>query len=67
MCEEHDLPEVQVVTDDGREPWELGCPICNAAELDARRNGRSDEATEEEDSQAIEDLAEQVVEATEET
>ena len=68
LCEEHDLPEVRVVTDDGREPWELGCPICNAAELDARRNGRSDEATEEEeDPQAIEDLAEQVVGATEET
>ena len=67
MCERHELPEVQVVTDDGRDPWELGCPICNAAELDARRKGQSDEVAEEDDPQAIEDLAEQVIGATEET
>ena len=80
ICDEHDLPEVQVVTDDGREPWELGCPICNAAELDARRSddgpddatGVEDETEQGGDTEAdergvIEELTEQVVGATEET
>ncbi|PNW55958.1 UNVERIFIED_CONTAM: DNA topoisomerase I [Euhalothece sp. KZN 001] len=67
MCDEHELPEVQVVTDDGREPWELGCPICNAAELDARRTGASDDAADEEDdSGEFEELTEQIISATEE-
>jgi DNA topoisomerase-1 len=34
-CEEHDLPEL--VVHDGDEPWELGCPICNYREYQARR------------------------------
>jgi DNA topoisomerase-1 len=35
-CEEHDLPEL--VVDDGEdEPWELGCPICNYREYQARQ------------------------------
>jgi len=67
MCEEHDLPEVQVVTDDGRDPWELGCPICNAAELDARRNGQPEDTADKDDSQTVEELTEQVVGAAEET
>jgi DNA topoisomerase-1 len=67
ICDEHGLPEVQVVTDDGREPWELGCPICNAAELDARRTGASDDAADEEDdSGEFEELTEQIISATEE-
>jgi len=35
-CEEHGLPEL-VVHDEGDEPWELGCPICNFAEYQARQ------------------------------
>src|SRR6056297_1460807 len=32
-CAEHDLPELVVTyDDDDREPWELGCPICNYRE-----------------------------------
>ena len=34
-CDEHDLPEL--VVEDGDEPWELGCPICNFAEYEARK------------------------------
>ncbi|MEA5387664.1 DNA topoisomerase I [Haloarculaceae archaeon H-GB11] len=34
-CEEHDLPEL--VVHSGDEPWELGCPICNYAEYQARQ------------------------------
>jgi DNA topoisomerase-1 len=36
-CEEHDLPEISIVDDeDDDDPWELGCPICNYAEYQAR-------------------------------
>ena len=35
-CEEHDLPELLVHNDD--EPWELGCPICNYREYQARES-----------------------------
>jgi len=36
-CEEHDLPEIAIVDDeDDDDPWELGCPICNYAEYQAR-------------------------------
>jgi DNA topoisomerase-1 len=34
-CEEHDLPELLVENDE--EPWELGCPICNFREYEARQ------------------------------
>ena len=34
-CEEHDLPEL--VVHDGDDPWELGCPICNYREYQARQ------------------------------
>jgi len=33
-CEEHDLPEL--VVHSGDDPWELGCPICNYREYEAR-------------------------------
>ncbi|THE62870.1 DNA topoisomerase I [Salinadaptatus halalkaliphilus] len=33
-CEDHDLPEL--VVHSGDEPWELGCPICNYREFQAR-------------------------------
>jgi DNA topoisomerase-1 len=36
-CEEHDLPELHVVQDDEDDPWELGCPICNFEEYQARQ------------------------------
>ncbi|NHN57748.1 MULTISPECIES: DNA topoisomerase [Halorussus] len=35
-CEEHDLPEL--VVHSGDEPWELGCPICNYREFQARQS-----------------------------
>ncbi|MBV0901599.1 DNA topoisomerase I [Haloarcula salina] len=35
VCEEHDLPEL-VVDPDSDDPWELGCPICNFEEYQAR-------------------------------
>ena len=39
-CDEHDLPELRVTyEDDDREPWELGCPICNYREYQARQAG----------------------------
>jgi DNA topoisomerase-1 len=34
-CAEHDLPEL--VVHSGDEPWELGCPICNYREYQARQ------------------------------
>ena len=44
-CEEHGLPELLVTyEDDDREPWELGCPICNYREYQARQNGSALEA-----------------------
>jgi DNA topoisomerase-1 len=38
-CEEHDLPHLRIVYDDDREPWDLGCPICNYRDYRARRAG----------------------------
>ncbi|ERH07086.1 MAG: Topoisomerase IA [Halonotius sp. J07HN4] len=43
-CEEHDLPELVVHSDDDDEPWDLGCPICNYREYQARQNGSALEA-----------------------
>ena len=34
-CDEHDLPEL--VVHSGDDPWELGCPICNYREYQARQ------------------------------
>ncbi|PSP75421.1 DNA topoisomerase I [Halobacteriales archaeon QS_1_68_20] len=36
ICEEHDLPEL--IVHDGDEPWDLGCPICNYREYQARES-----------------------------
>ncbi|GAA0452932.1 DNA topoisomerase I [Halococcus dombrowskii] len=36
FCDEHDLPEL--VVHSGDEPWELGCPICNYHEYQARQS-----------------------------
>ena len=36
-CAEHGLPEL-VIHNDEEEPWELGCPICNYREYQARQN-----------------------------
>ncbi|WP_435076928.1 DNA topoisomerase I [Halococcus sp. AFM35] len=36
FCDEHDLPELIVRSSD--EPWELGCPICNYREYEARQS-----------------------------
>src|SRR5699024_12586898 len=36
FCDEHDLPEL--VVHSGDEPWELGCPICNYHEHQARQS-----------------------------
>ena len=48
MCEEHGLPHLHVHSGDGDddEPWELGCPICNFREYQARQNGSELEAIE---------------------
>ncbi|NHN47528.1 DNA topoisomerase I [Halostella sp. JP-L12] len=58
-CEEHDLPEL--VVHNGDDPWELGCPICNYQEYQARE---SDSGT---DLEALDGLgaktAEKLVEA----
>ncbi|WP_248517081.1 DNA topoisomerase I [Salinarchaeum laminariae] len=38
-CEQHGLPELLVKDDDeDDEPWELGCPICNFREYQARES-----------------------------
>jgi DNA topoisomerase-1 len=38
-CEDHDLPELEVHDEPGDDdPWELGCPICNYREYQARQN-----------------------------
>jgi len=41
-CDEHDLPELRITYDDDREPWELGCPICNYREYQAEQAGGSE-------------------------
>mgnify|MGYP000557275563 CR=1 FL=1 len=39
-CEEHDLPGIRITYEDAdREPWELGCPICNYREYQAQQTG----------------------------
>ena len=36
-CDEHDLPHIHIVDgEDDDDPWELGCPICNYEEYQAR-------------------------------
>ncbi|WP_323171239.1 DNA topoisomerase I [Natrialba sp. PRR66] len=36
FCDDHELPEL--VIHSGDEPWELGCPICNYQEFQARES-----------------------------
>ena len=36
-CDEHDLPEIEIHDDGDDDPWELGCPICNFEEYQARQ------------------------------
>jgi DNA topoisomerase-1 len=36
ICDEHDLPHLEVHDADDSEPWELGCPICNYEEYRER-------------------------------
>jgi DNA topoisomerase-1 len=42
-CEEHGLSELRI-TDDDSDPWELGCPVCNYREYQARQAGSELEA-----------------------
>ena len=35
-CDEHDLPHLEIHDDGDDDPWELGCPICNYEEFQAR-------------------------------
>ncbi|WEL18009.1 DNA topoisomerase I [Halorhabdus sp. SVX81] len=35
-CEEHDLPHIEIHDGEDDDPWELGCPICNYEEFQAR-------------------------------
>jgi DNA topoisomerase-1 len=44
-CEEHGLPHLRITYDDA-EPWDLGCPICNYREYQARENGSELETIE---------------------
>jgi DNA topoisomerase-1 len=44
ICAEHDLPHLRVHS--GDEPWELGCPICNYREFQAREAGSELETVE---------------------
>ncbi|MCU4750830.1 DNA topoisomerase I [Halobacteria archaeon AArc-curdl1] len=53
-CDEHDLPEL--VIHNGDEPWELGCPICNYREFQAR------EAESGSDLEAIDGIGAKTVE-----
>ncbi|MDL0121466.1 MULTISPECIES: DNA topoisomerase I [Halobacterium] len=44
-CDEHDLPELVVHDgEDDDDPWELGCPICNYEEYQARQRQQGLEA-----------------------
>ncbi|MFB6107769.1 MAG: DNA topoisomerase I [Haloplanus sp.] len=46
-CEEHDLPHLRIVyEDEDRDPWDLGCPICNYREYQARQEGSELETIE---------------------
>ncbi|SEK37191.1 DNA topoisomerase I [Haloferax larsenii] len=45
-CDEHDLPELRITYDGDREPWELGCPICNYREYQAQQNGEGESELE---------------------
>ncbi|MDF9745266.1 DNA topoisomerase I [Natrinema salsiterrestre] len=61
-CEEHELPEI--VVHSGDEPWELGCPICNYQEFQARESetGSDLEALEGVGAKTVEKLADAGIE-----
>jgi DNA topoisomerase-1 len=46
VCEEHGLPHLRITYDDDAEPWDLGCPICNYREYQARQDGSELETIE---------------------
>ncbi|MXV62377.1 DNA topoisomerase I [Natronorubrum sp. JWXQ-INN-674] len=62
-CEEHDLPEL--VVHSGDEPWELGCPICNYQEFQARESdtGSDLEALDGVGAKTVEKLADAGIES----
>jgi DNA topoisomerase-1 len=45
-CAEHGLPHLRVTYDGDREPWALGCPICNYREYQAKQAGSELETVE---------------------
>ncbi|WP_265110463.1 DNA topoisomerase I [Halosolutus halophilus] len=61
-CDEHDLPEL--VVHSGDEPWELGCPICNYREFQARESdsGSDLEALDGIGAKTVEKLADAGIE-----
>ncbi|MBP1987918.1 DNA topoisomerase I [Halolamina salifodinae] len=63
-CEEHGLPHLVVHGDDD-EPWELGCPICNYREFQAREAGSELETVEGIGEKTAEKLEEAGVENVE--
>jgi DNA topoisomerase-1 len=63
-CEEHGLPHLEVHGDDD-EPWELGCPICNYREFQAREADSELETVEGIGEKTAEKLAEAGVEDVE--
>ncbi|QSW98526.1 DNA topoisomerase I [Haloterrigena alkaliphila] len=62
-CDEHELPEL--VVHSGDEPWELGCPICNYQEFQARESetGSDLEALEGVGAKTVEKLADAGIES----
>ncbi|AXR78953.1 DNA topoisomerase I [Natrarchaeobaculum sulfurireducens] len=64
-CDEHDLPEL--VVHSGDEPWELGCPICNYREFQARdsESGSDLESIDGIGAKTVEKLADAGIESLE--
>ncbi|WP_339104013.1 DNA topoisomerase I [Haloterrigena salinisoli] len=62
-CDEHDLPEL--VVHSGDDPWELGCPICNYQEFQARESdtGSDLEALDGVGAKTVEKLADAGIES----
>ena len=61
-CDDHDLPEL--VVHSGDDPWELGCPICNYREFQARESesGSDLESLEGIGAKTVEKLADAGIE-----
>ncbi|WP_435552450.1 DNA topoisomerase I [Natrinema sp. CGMCC1.2065] len=61
-CDDHDLPEL--VVHSGDDPWELGCPICNYQEFQARESdsGSDLEALDGVGAKTVEKLADAGIE-----